>query len=110
MVLSPRERLKIFSLADIDCDLIATMSWGTRLINLWLRVHVRVHVHPHVMWYCMHEATLLVMERWRGKVALITGASSGIGYLLAKQLAEMGMAVVRCARNTTKIEVLSIIP
>ena len=59
----------------------------------------------------MHELTpaqsyvLLVMEKWQGRVALITGASSGIGYLLAKQLAEMGMAVVGCARNTTKIEV-----
>ena len=46
------------------------------------------------------------MERWRGKVALITGASAGIGYDLAKQLAELGMNVVGCARNIEKIEVI----
>lgn len=45
------------------------------------------------------------MGRWRGKVALITGASAGIGYLLAKQLTKLGMNVVGCARNITKIEV-----
>ena len=45
------------------------------------------------------------MERWQGKVALITGASTGIGYVLAKQLTEFGMNVVGCARNTATIEV-----
>ena len=45
------------------------------------------------------------MERWQGKVALITGASAGIGYVLAKQLIEFGMNVVGCARNTAAIEV-----
>ena len=45
------------------------------------------------------------MERWQGKVALITGASAGIGYILAKQLTEFGMNVVGCARNTAAIEV-----
>ena len=45
------------------------------------------------------------MEKWRGKVALITGASAGIGYALAKQLVELGINVVGCARNTAKIEV-----
>ena len=47
------------------------------------------------------------MEHWRGKVALVTGASSGIGYDTAKKLAELGMNVVGCARNTAKIEVRS---
>ena len=45
------------------------------------------------------------MERWKGKVALVTGASVGIGYDLAKQLAQLGMNVVGCARNTATIEV-----
>ena len=45
------------------------------------------------------------MEKWQGKVALITGASAGIGYLLAKQLIQFGMNVVGCARNIAKIEV-----
>jgi len=50
------------------------------------------------------------MERWRGKVALVTGASAGIGYTTAKQLTELGMNVVGCARNIGTIEVSSLQP
>ena len=45
------------------------------------------------------------MERWRGRTALVTGASSGVGYELAGQLAQLGMDVVGCARNVAEIEV-----
>lgn len=47
------------------------------------------------------------MERWKGKVALVTGASSGIGYDLSKRLCELGMNVVGCARNIEKIQTLA---
>lgn len=45
------------------------------------------------------------MEQWEGKVAFVTGASAGIGYDLSKNLCELGMNVVGCARNIGKIEV-----
>ncbi len=45
------------------------------------------------------------MERWKGRTALVTGASAGIGYAIAKLLTKQGMNVVACARNTTTVEV-----
>ncbi|KAI4879643.1 hypothetical protein NFI96_016148, partial [Prochilodus magdalenae] len=44
------------------------------------------------------------MERWKGRVALVTGASVGIGAAVARALVQQGMKVVGCARNVDKIE------
>ncbi|KAF5293556.1 hypothetical protein FQA39_LY03041 [Lamprigera yunnana] len=47
------------------------------------------------------------LERWKGKVAVVTGASSGIGAAVAKKLVEVGINVVGLARRKDKIEKLS---
>lgn len=49
------------------------------------------------------------MERWKGRVALVTGASVGIGAAVARALVQQGMRVVGCARNVDKIEVCSFV-
>lgn len=45
------------------------------------------------------------MERWKGKVALVSGASVGIGFEIAKELAKAGMKVVGFSRNPDKLKV-----
>ena len=48
------------------------------------------------------------MQEFRGKVALITGASRGLGQRLARRLAEEGCDLVICSRNWEEIEKASL--
>ncbi|XP_008576729.1 PREDICTED: dehydrogenase/reductase SDR family member 11 isoform X3 [Galeopterus variegatus] len=47
------------------------------------------------------------MERWRHRLALVTGASGGIGAAVARALVQQGLKVVGCARTVGNIEELA---
>lgn len=47
------------------------------------------------------------MNRWEGKIAVVTGASAGIGVAIVEALAKAGVHVVALARRVQRIEQLS---
>ena len=46
------------------------------------------------------------IELFQGKVVLVTGASSGIGKQLAKDLYKLGSKVILASRNTEQLAIL----
>ena len=47
------------------------------------------------------------MDLLKGQIALVTGASAGIGANFAKNLANKGLKVVACARRLEKLQELA---
>jgi NADP-dependent 3-hydroxy acid dehydrogenase YdfG len=52
--------------------------------------------------YCLHEQ--VIMNKFEGKVAFITGATSGIAAATAKTLAQRGVKVVVSGRREALVQ------
>jgi len=48
------------------------------------------------------------MDRWNNKVAVVTGASVGIGKAVATKLVKHGMKVIACARREEKLKEIAV--
>uniref|UniRef100_A0A3Q1EE37 Dehydrogenase/reductase SDR family member 11 n=2 Tax=Acanthochromis polyacanthus TaxID=80966 RepID=A0A3Q1EE37_9TELE len=70
-------------------------------------VAVRLSVFSSTSVSVAGSRCIAVMDRWKGRVALVTGASVGIGAAVAKELVRCGMKVVGCARNVDQIQELA---
>lgn len=49
-----------------------------------------------------------VMDHMKGRVAVVTGASAGIGAALVAKLVEAGLVVVGMARRLHRLQVISL--
>ena len=45
------------------------------------------------------------MTKWKGKVAVVTGANSGIGLAITKKLLKLGMKVIGMDKNINLLQV-----
>lgn len=63
--------------------------------------------HLKFSFFCVNTIILGAskMDKWKGKVALVTGSSSGIGAHLTKTLAQSGMIVIGLGRRVDIIDV-----
>jgi len=94
-------------LGDYVQEMLALMGYRRHLIRLF---------RPLVRHWLLGESPYLKEARkarkaradWRGKVAIISGASGGIGAATAQKLAQEGLKVVLVARRKDRLEDLAV--
>ncbi|MFA5938319.1 MAG: SDR family oxidoreductase [Sinimarinibacterium sp.] len=90
-VFDDKHARKVLKGSDIQCPDIS--DYADKLWAYW-ELHLDLHV----------KVTERAVQKLSGKVAVVTGASSGIGFIVAKKLAAAGAKVILVARTREKLE------
>jgi short-subunit dehydrogenase len=91
-------------IGDYTRDMAALMGYWRHLARAF-RPFVRAGLLKKSPFF--QAARTRVRVDWKGKVAVITGASGGIGSAIAQRLAHEGMRIALVARNRERLEALA---
>ncbi len=92
-------------LSDYAREMAALMGYRRYLVRVF-RPFVRASLLRKSPYF--RAAQTRVRAEWKGKAAVVTGASGGIGAAIALRLAREGMRVALVARNRERLEALAV--
>jgi len=95
------------TLDDFLRDMVRLMGPRAHFVRLFRPVVRRSLLRQSVHWRRTVAAAQARKADWEGKVALITGASGGIGAAVARSLAQQGLRVALVGRRVERLDLLA---